>query len=123
MAKKHNSFFEEYTKIIFTIILIILIFTFFDFLIHQLSEQYSVPSYYFRNKIIFGTFIGIAAYLLLRNKKLIGKSIGFSAIIAILLQTRYFIEGYSLKFVIVFLFIHFFVLLIVSYLVFRLLKL
>ena len=54
--------------VIFLVILaIILVFTFFDYLIHSLSEKYTVPSYYFRNKVIFGTLIGLIVYYFARN--------------------------------------------------------
>jgi len=107
--------------VIFLVILaIILVFTFFDYLIHSLSEKYTVPSYYFRNKVIFGTLIGLIVYYFARNLVFWKKSLVFSAIISVLLQTRYTIEGYPLDFVILFLFIHFAILLVVSMIVFRL---
>ena len=105
---------------IFLIVLcIILIFTFFDYLIHQLSEDYSVPPRYFPNKIIYGTLIGFIIYLIINKQKLIVKSLVFSAVVILLLQVRYFLEGYPLKFVLEFLLIHFVILLIVSYLTFK----
>jgi len=104
------------------VLLIILLFAFVDFLIHLLKAEYSVPSYYFRNKIIFGTIIGLVAYYFVRNQKLFLKSLIFSLAVSILLQIRYFIEGYSLSFVLLFLGIHFIILLPISFLLLRFIK-
>jgi hypothetical protein len=83
-----------------------------------------VPEYYFKDKIIFGTFWGIVAYFVLRKWKvsLAVKSFAYSAIIALLLQVRYALIGYPFSFVILFLFIHFAILWLVSYIVFRLFR-
>jgi len=105
--------------ILLLIFIIILIFTLIDLLVHGLSEEYTVPDYYFRNKIIFGTIIGFVTYLFVKNKKLLVKSLVFSAVVSILLQIRYFLEGYSLEFVIEFLFFHFLILIVVSLIFFK----
>ena len=104
------------------VLLIILVFTFVDYLVHLLKEEYSVPSYYFRNKIIMGTVIGLVAYYIVRNQKLFLKSLIFSLAVSILLQIRYFIEGYSVSFVLLFLAIHFIILFPISYLLLRFVK-
>ena len=124
--KKRGKRFEELNVknliLIFVIVLgIVLIFTAIDYYVHSLSEEYAVPSYYFRNKIIFGTGIGFIAYIFIRKLKWYYRSFVFSAIISILLQTRYFLEGYALKFVFEFMRFHFLMLLPVSMIVFKLL--
>lgn len=101
---------------------VILIFAFIDFLIHSSSEEYAVPSYYFRNKIIFGTIIGLIAYYFIRRTRPLAKALLFSAAVSILLQIRYFLEGYPIKFVIEFLVIHFAILLPLSLLFFYLFR-
>ena len=101
------------------ILLVVVIFTYFDYLIHQLSEDYSVPPRYFPNKIIYGTLIGFITYLIINKQKLIVKSLIFSAVVSLLLQVRYFLEGYPLKFILEFLFIHFVILLVVSSILFK----
>lgn len=101
------------------ILMIILIFTLIDYFFHLLSAEYSVPSYYFRNKIIFGTIIGFITYLLIRKQKPLAKSLIFSAVISILLQTRYYLEGYPKDFVFLFLGIHFAILWLVSSIIFK----
>jgi hypothetical protein len=102
---------------------IILIFTFIDFLAHKINEaEYGVPGYYFRNKIIFGTLIGLGLYYFIRKLRVFKKALIFSIIISILLQTRYYLEGYSKEFVFLFLGIHFVILLFASYFIFLLEK-
>ena len=123
MREKSNLNFKRILSVVLSIITIILIFAFFDYLVHQLSAEYFVPDYYFTNKIIYGCLWGFVFYFLLRKLKtnIVFKSAVFSALISIVLQVRYFYEGYSMKFVIEFLFYHFFILWVVSYLTFRLL--
>jgi len=118
MKKRTNYF------LAFLVILgIILIFTGVDYLAHLISPDYSVPSYYFKNKIIFGTIYGFIAYLFIKNQAPMKKALIFSATISILLQLRYyFIEHYSLEFVLEFLVIHFAILLPLSYLAFKYIK-
>ena len=110
---------KNYLTILVIVFLVILVFTLIDAFVHSLSEEYSVPDYYFRNKIIFGTIIGLITYLFIKKNSLFVKSLIFSAVVSILLQIRYFLEGYSLKFVIEFLFFHFLMLLPASLIIFR----
>ncbi len=121
MKNKANKRLEikNFLIILLIVLLIILIFTFIDFVVHSLSKEYSVPDYYFRNKIIAGTGIGFIIYLFIKKKKLFIKSLIFSVGISILLQIRYFLEGYPLDFVIEFLFFHFLMLLPASLIVFK----
>ena len=120
MKKGKEEFkFGNLVLILLFVFIIILIFTLIDVLMHSLSEEYAVPDYYFRNKIIFGTIIGFVTYLFVKKKSLPVKSLIFSAVVSILLQIRYFLEGYSLKFVIEFLFFHFLMLIVVSLICFK----
>ena len=112
----------DFKKIFYSVIIvlmIILVFTIIDYAVHSFSEEYAVPPYYFRNKIIFGTLIGLVAYFFVRKLKLIKKSVIFSAVISILLQTRYFLEGYSIKFVAEFLVFHFVMILVPALVIFK----
>ncbi|MBI5798167.1 hypothetical protein HZA98_04670 [Candidatus Woesearchaeota archaeon] len=106
MAKKKRRYITEYIKIFPLLFLGILIFTFLDFLIHSLSQNLSVPEYYFRNKIIFATIYACIIYFFVRKMQTWKQALITTSIIAILLQIRYFYEGYNLQFVIEFLFIH-----------------
>jgi len=119
MKYKRKSLDEKKIIIRLVIVLvIILIFTFIDYLAHQTSEEYSVPSRYFTNKVIYGTLIGFISLFFLRKFNFFTKGILFSAIIAVLLQIRYFIEGYPLEFVLEFLLFHFLMLAPISVLAF-----
>jgi len=101
------------------ILLIILLFTLGDYFMHLLKDEYSVPSYYFKNKLIFGTIIGSFVFIFIRKMNLLKKSLIFSLLISIFLQIRYFLEGYSKDFVFLFLFIHFLILFITSLIIFK----
>lgn len=116
---------ETFKKIgitLLTILGIILIFTFIDYLIHILNKEYYVPSRYFANKIIYGTIIGFITYSFLKKKTLLTKSLIFSLVVSILLQVRYFLEGYTLSFIILFLIIHFLILWPTSWIAFKVTK-
>lgn len=101
---------------------VVLIFALFDYFVHSLSESYSVPSRYFSNKIIYGTLIGFIALLVLRKQNTLVRSLVFSGVVSVLLQIRYFLEGYSKSFVFLFLGVHFLILLVVSFAFFKLLE-
>ena len=113
----------DFKKIILTLFVvlgIILIFALIDYFAHQLSIEYSVPPRYFPNKIIYGTVIGFITSLFVRKHKLFTKSLVFSLVISVLLQIKYFLEGYPRDFVFTFLGIHFIILLVVSSIIFKL---
>ena len=119
MKKTPQINFRSLFFIFLFIFAIISIFTFIDYLAHLLSEEYFVPFWYFRNKLIFGTIIGFIAYLIVRNKGLFARALAFSTSVSVLLQAGYFMEGYPLGFVVLFLLIHFIILLPVSLAVFK----
>jgi len=115
----------RYRKLIlsfFLILSIVLVFTFFDYLSHQYDTEYSVPSRYFPNKIIFGSIFGFFIFLLLGKQNPFEKSLIFSFTVSVFLQIRYFLEGYPKDFVFLFLGVHFVLLFLVSYAFFWLLK-
>lgn len=105
-------------KIIFVgtaLLIVILIFTIIDHYLHSLNDAWSVPDYYFKNKIPFGFLWGVVGLLLARKFKSVWlKSLTVSGVIAITLQTRYLIEGYALSFVFLFLLFHFIMLYFLS---------
>ncbi len=119
---KRGNNFKKVILIVLIILGIILIFAFIDYLFHRLSKEYDVPSYYFRNKIIFGTLIGCISYYFIRNLVFWKRALVFSAIIVVLLQIRYYLEGYPKDFVFLFLGIHFGILLLISVIVFWTMK-
>ena len=97
----------------------ILVFDFIDFLFHGLSPAYIVPERYFRNKAIYGILISFIVYLFVQNKKLWTRILAISLVVSILLQVRYYLEGYSLEFVFLFMVIHFGILLVTLWLGFK----
>lgn len=121
--KKHSSLSAREIVLAFVVLLgVILVFAFFDFLAHLVSEEYAVPDYYFRNKILFGTALAFITWFFVRHWRPVLKAMALSVVVAFLLQVRYFLEGYSLDFVILFLFVHGAILFLVSWLFFRLLR-
>lgn len=98
-----------------TLMIVILFFTIVDHSVHGLESRWNVPDYYFRNKIPFGFLWGVVGLFLARKYR--GdwlKALIVAGTISITLQVRYFLEGYSLGFVILFLFIHFIILYFLS---------
>ena len=104
------------------IFIIILIFAFVDFLLHSVSAEYAVPPRYFPNKIIYGTIYGFFIFLLIRKKNPFLRTIVFSLTLDVILQMRYFLEGYPFDFVFLFLILHFLILVPVSWIFFRLME-
>ena len=113
---------KEYIIFFFISSIIISILTIIDYFIHSLSPDYAVPSYYFRNKVILGAIIGFIVLIFAQKLSINKKSAVFSAVVSLLLQVRYFLEGYPKKFVLEFLFIHFLILLPVSWIIFKLIS-
>lgn len=115
----------DWAKIILALIasvVIVLLFTLVDYFTHSLSPSYSVPSYYFRDKIIFGTFWVLVAYYFVGKREILPRSLIISAFTAVVLQIRYYLIGYPLNFVLSFLVLHFIMLFISCLIVFTLMK-
>ncbi len=120
--KKEPISYERLSVALVLMLEIILVFTFIDYLIHSISPDYAVPTYYFINNIIYGTIIAFITYLFIKNKPTLPKSLTIAAVTTILLQIRYFLLGYPLSFVFLFLVIHFIILFIVSWIAFKITK-
>ncbi len=92
-----------------------------DYATHALSDRFAVPEYYFRNKVIFGVLWAcVGFYLFRRVRSAAYLSALVSGTIAVLLQFRYFLEGYATWFVFLFLFLHFLMFWLAFYLMLRL---
>lgn len=76
----------------------VLVFTFFDWLVHSSSAYLSVPGFYFKNKIIYGTIFAFLSSLVFRKLSLMKQSLFISLITVGLLQIRYALYGYPLYF-------------------------
>lgn len=88
--------------------IIVVIGTVIDWLVHQSRAEFAVPFIYFPNKIIFGTFWGFIALRLMRyftrNPHWLAVWVFFW--VALILQTKYFLQGYELWFVFLFMLLH-----------------
>jgi len=115
----------NWEKILLTISIIfisVVIFTAIDHFVHGLSPEYSVPDYYFKNKIIFAIIIGSMVYFFVRKRVFWQKSLAVSFITAVLLQTKYYLQGYPKEFVFEFMGFHFLMFLASSMLMFWLFR-
>ncbi len=91
------------------LLIVILLVTIIDHAIHGLNSTWSVPDYYFRNKIPFGFLWGVVGLFISRKFQNIWlKALIVGGTVALTLQFRYFIEGYPLDFVVEFFLFHFY---------------
>jgi len=76
-----------------------------DYGAHLMSPLFSVPPHYLPNKIMVGSLIVVVAFYLGRRfiRAPDRLALFVCAVVAILLQIRYFLEGYNLFFVLSFL--------------------
>lgn len=116
-----NMTIKNVAKQIGLVLVIVVIATIIDYFVHSTSERFYVDFEYFRNKIIFATIWGLISLWVLRFwiKSPTALAIGVSAVIAILLQIKYFTQGYNLFFVFLFLFLHFLMFALPAILIFR----
>ena len=115
----------NFEKILLTLTIIfiaVVIFTAIDYLVHGLSPEYSVPDYYFKNKIIFATIIGSIVYFFIKKRVFWQKSLIVSLVTAVLLQIKYYLQGYPKEFVFEFMLFHFLMFLASSMLMFYLFR-
>ena len=94
--------------LIINLLTVILLFTITDYFTHELRDAFSVPPHYFWNKV--PAAFGLAVIGLLLSIKIKGvwlKALVTGGFTAVLLQGKYFIEGYPLDFVFLFLLLHF----------------
>ncbi len=114
---KTNTFYLSWAV---RLAVLILAFAAIDYFFHTLTPQWEVPEYYFRNKIIFGFLWGLLIlFFALKFSGLWQKSLFFSGALSVILQARYYWEGYPINFVIIFLFIHFLILVALSAAMFK----
>jgi hypothetical protein len=107
----------NYKRIIQQILILVVVMTLavvIDYIAHSTSDRFAVPPEYFRNKIIFGALNGFIAFWVLKlffrspNKL----ALGVSLVVAVVLQTKYFLLGYNRFFVFLFMMLHFFMFLV-----------
>lgn len=91
------------------VLVVICIGTVGDWFAHGLSPRFAVPEYYFPHKILYGTIIGVIALWLYRRFLPSDRWLAFAVALttAILIQVRYYLQGYDLTFVFLFAGVHF----------------
>jgi hypothetical protein len=116
-AYKKESFFgsKRMSLILIFVLEVMLVFAFLDYFAHLLSAAYAIPSRYFGDEVIYGTIAGFFAYILVKNMKILSKSLMFSAIMSIGIELVYLSLGYPWSFILTFLVINFVVMFVVSY--------
>ncbi len=100
---------------------VIFLGTLLDAIAHSMSPEFHVPFYYFRNKVIYGTLWAFIGFRLFRHylKTPFQQALGVSAFVAVILQTKYYLEGYDLFFIFFFMGIHFIVFFVPAYFAFK----
>lgn len=91
------------------VLAVISIGTVFDWFAHGVSPRFAVPEYYFPHKILYGTIIGLLALWAYRRFLTSDRWLAFAVTltVAILIQVRYYLQGYDLTFVLLFAGVHF----------------
>ncbi len=91
------------------ILVAVLLATGLDYAAHGLSQEFAVPGYYFHNKVLYGFLWSLVGLLLFRRiRGDAARAAAVAGFVAVILQLRYyFLEGYALWFVVIFLFPHF----------------
>ncbi len=93
------------------LLIVICLFAIADHFLHGLNASWSVPDYYFKNKIPYGFLWGLIGLLAAwRVQDIWLKAFMVAGVISVTLQVRYFLEGYPLGFVLIFLLFHFLIL-------------
>ena len=92
-----------------------------DYGAHLMSPLFSVPPPYLPNKLMVGSLIAVVAFYVGRRfiRTPDRLALFVCAVVAILLQVRYFLEGYNLFFVFSFLVLHFLMFLLPAHLLYR----
>ena len=89
---------KEAIRLFFAMLAAVLVFTFFDWLVHSSSPYLAVPPWYFKNKIIYATLYAFIISLFVRKQTLAKQAAWISGITVVLLQIRYALCGYPLYF-------------------------
>jgi len=112
--------FSALLKQVAIVLAVIVIGTVFDWFAHGLSPRFAVPEYYFPHKVLYGTIIGSIALwvyrLWIKNDRLLALAV--TATVAVLIQVRYYVQGYDLTFVLLFAGIHFVIWFVPAFLLF-----
>lgn len=101
MVNKNTMF--QYLRQIALVMLVMVIATLLDGVVHSLRAEFYVPFSYYTNKVLFGAFRWVVALLFLQKvvyqRDPARLALRMSLFIAIVLQAKYFFQGYDLFFV------------------------
>ena len=117
MAKKENILLR-----FVLIVIAVLVFTFFDWIVHSSSAYLAVPGYYFKHKIIYGTLWACIASLVFRKVEIKKQAFLITAITVGLLQLNYIYLGFPLLFHLIIVTEHFFFMYLATYFALKMLK-
>lgn len=88
---------------------VFLVGTGLDWIAHQTSPAYDVPSWYFSHKIIYGIILGFMVLQVAghytRDER--WRAFWVALIVGVILQFRYFLLGYDWHFLVLFMGVHF----------------
>ncbi len=94
-----------------------------DFIVHSSHHALYVEPSYYLGKVIFGVVWGLCSYYILKNVLKVSNwkamAWGVPALIALMLQTKYFYQSRGNFFVMLFLFLHFLMFLPASFSIFK----
>lgn len=118
--KKEDKKSQKFLKQILLVLIIAIIATIIDWVVHSLSPRFYVDFGYYVNKVIFSVIWGIIILFVFRKlKNTTGKAFIFSGFIALVLQVKYFLQGYDRFFVFLFMFLHFLMFLAPAWIIFK----
>lgn len=100
----------------------VLVFTFFDWIVHNSWDYLAVPTQYFTHKIAYGTLWAFLASLIFRKQSIPAQAAWITVITVGLLQIMYALYGYPLLFHIVVVTEHLFFMYLATYFSLKLVK-
>lgn len=82
-------------KLLGVVVVILIVATTLDYFAHSTSPRFGVPPEYFRNKVIFGSLIGLASLWIFRSKRnMVVGALSYAAIVAV--ESGYLLGGVRL---------------------------
>ncbi len=116
LGKKDSKFLKQ----LGLVLVIAIIATIIDWIVHSSSPRFYVEFGYYVNKIIFSVIWGVIILFIFRKlKNITAKTFIFAGFIALVLQVKYFLQGYDRFFVFLFMFLHFLMFLIPAWIIFK----
>ena len=118
--KKESKRSQKLLKQVLLVLIIAIIATIIDWVVHSSNPSFYVEFNYYVNKIIFSVIWGIIILFVFRKiKNVTLKAFIFAGFIALVLQVKYFLQGYDRFFVFLFMFLHFLMFLAPAWIIFK----